>query len=113
MKFPLPSAGAVSVVIPAAAVNALLERQVTAVLDQRAAFSFEVVVSLNSPADADRAALDAIMHAIGDDRVRVVSAIDRRSAAHARNVGAFNSSAPLLAFCDADDEVRQIGRAHV
>lgn len=37
--------------------------------------------------------------------LRVVDASTKRGAAHARNVGAEASDAPLLAFVDADDEV--------
>jgi GT2 family glycosyltransferase len=100
-------ASTVSVVIPVGAVDELLAGQLGAVLAQRTSFSFEVVVSLNSSAPADRAALDAIVRAAADPRVRVISSADRRGAAHARNVAAFASTTPLLAFCDADDEVRE------
>ncbi len=101
-----PGAPTVSVVVPVGAVDDLLARQLGAVLSQCTSFSFEVIVSLNSSAPADRVALDATVRAIGDPRVRVVSSADRRGAAHARNVAARASAAPLLAFCDADDEVR-------
>lgn len=96
----------VSVVIPVGAVDDMLNRQIAAVLAQSTTFGFEVVMSLNSPAAADRAAIDEIVRASSDERLRVVSSSGRRGAAHARNVAAFASQAPRLAFCDADDEVR-------
>lgn len=101
-----PRPAAVSVVVPVGAVDDLLSRQIAAVLGQRTDFGFEVVLSLNSPAAADRAAVEDLVRAISDRRLRVVSSADRRGAAHARNVGARAASAPRLAFCDADDEVR-------
>jgi GT2 family glycosyltransferase len=101
-----PRAPAVCVVIPVGDVDGLLSRQVAAVLAQRAPFDFEVVLSLNTPAAAARAAIAQVVGAAADGRLRVVVAGDRRGAAHARNVGARASAAPLLAFCDADDEVR-------
>lgn len=97
----------VSVVIPVGAVDHLLARQLGAVLAQRAELPFEVIVSLNSAAPADRAALADVLRATADPRVRVVSSADRRGAAHARNVAAAASTAPVLAFCDADDQVRE------
>lgn len=101
------SSPSVSVIIPAGTVDHLLARQLRAVLAQRTELPFEVIVSLNSAAPADRAALADLLRAIADRRVRVVSSADRRGAAHARNVAASASTAPVLAFCDADDEVRE------
>jgi GT2 family glycosyltransferase len=100
-----PAVPNVSVIVPVGNVDALLARQVAAVLAQRAKGGFEVVLSLNSPADADRNAIDALVRDLSDARLRVVDATDRRGAAHARNVAANATQAPLLAFCDADDEV--------
>lgn len=103
----MTSSPAVSVVIPAGAVDDLLTKQLAAVLSQDLGGStFEVVVSLNmSDPDAVRTATDRIA-GLGDARLRTVDSSDVRSASHARNVGARAASAPLLAFCDADDIVR-------
>jgi len=98
---------AISVVVPVRSVDDLLRRQIEAILAQSTMFCFDVVISLNSSAEDDRLALESILGSIGDERLRVVCSADRRGAAHARNVGARASSAPLLAFCDADDLVRQ------
>jgi len=95
----------VSVVVPVGGVDGRLKRQIAAVLAQDTPFAFDMILSLNSPAASDRAALDAILQTTADGRLRVVFSADRRGAAHARNVGARASQAPLLAFCDADDEV--------
>jgi GT2 family glycosyltransferase len=95
-----------SVVIPVGAVDEHLGRQLGAVLAQDVGFAFEVIVSLNSRSPADRVALEALVDRTRDARVRVVSSADRRGAAHARNVGARASTAPVLAFCDSDDEVQ-------
>ncbi len=70
--------------------------------------SWELVISLNTPAPDARAALDsslakfstAVEHSVP---VRVVDSSDVRSASHARNTGAAAAAADLLAFCDSDD----------
>jgi GT2 family glycosyltransferase len=96
----------ISVVIPVGRIDRFLGRQVRAVLTQTPPFAFDVVISLNSRADADRAGLADVVRVAADPRLRTVSSADRRGAAHARNVGASDAGAPLLAFCDADDEVK-------
>ena len=95
----------VSIVIPVGSVDGLLGEELRAVLAQEFDGTFEVVLSLNT---ADRAAASSLGHLlgeVGDDRVRVVPSHDARGAAHARNIGAASSVAPILAFCDADDVV--------
>jgi GT2 family glycosyltransferase len=98
---------AVSVVIPVGSVDGQLTPQLRAVLAQRTDSPFELVLSLNSSAPADRAALEEVVRTLSDLRLRVVSSADRRGAAHARNVAAHASTAPRLAFCDADDQVHE------
>ena len=100
-----PSPIAVSVVIPVGSVDDQLPLQVRAILAQRAEVGFELVLSLNSSAPADRAAVGDLVRTFADPRLRMVSSADRRGAAHARNVGAFASEGRVLAFSDADDEV--------
>jgi cellulose synthase/poly-beta-1,6-N-acetylglucosamine synthase-like glycosyltransferase len=94
-----------SVVVPVGSVDHRFERQLKAVCSQAPPFEFEVVVSLNSVDAAVRDEVHRVVSRMGDPRVRVVDSSDRRGAAHARNVGARASAAPVLAFCDADDEV--------
>jgi GT2 family glycosyltransferase len=93
------------VVISVGSVDALLAAQLNAVLAQVTTFPFEVVISCNTSDRASCRALDRLVVQIADDRVRVAPSHERRGAAHARNVGARASSAEVIAFCDADDEV--------
>lgn len=95
----------VAVVVPVGRVDALLGHQLRAILAQQTPFSFEVVLARNVASPTARADLDRLVASIRDPRVRVVNADQRRSASHARNMGAAATSAEVLAFCDADDEV--------
>jgi glycosyltransferase involved in cell wall biosynthesis len=95
----------VSVIIPVGSVDDLLEPQLRAVLAQSCDRPFEVVLSRNTPDPGATATLDALVARIGDDRLRVVSSADKRSASYARNLGAREATGQVLAFCDADDEV--------
>ena len=105
MSEPTPGSPAVSVIIPAASADDDLLAQIRAVSAQDLDASFETVVVLNST-DERHAGLLADVVAGGDRPVVVVQAADRRGAAYARNQGVLRSSAPVLAFCDADDIVR-------
>jgi cellulose synthase/poly-beta-1,6-N-acetylglucosamine synthase-like glycosyltransferase len=102
-RAPAP-APAVSVVIPVVRVDALLEKQLHAVLAQVTTFPFEVVVSCNDPDGVGRLAVARVVKQLSDPRLRAVWSGDIESAAHARNVGARSSDASIVAFCDADDE---------
>jgi cellulose synthase/poly-beta-1,6-N-acetylglucosamine synthase-like glycosyltransferase len=95
----------VTVVIPVGEPGPFLGRQVQAVMAQRTFFSFDVVLACNACHRGACASLDALRGEIGDPRLRVVPAHERRSPAYARNMGAASSDAEVLAFCDADDEV--------
>ena len=95
----------VVVVIPLGGVDGHLVAQLDAVLGQETVVDFEVIVAVNS---ADRAVVDFVAETVAmasDQRVRIVDASAKRSAAFARNSGAAASTAPVIAFCDADDEV--------
>ena len=95
----------VSVIVPVGAVDAVLERQVRAIVEQQLDRPFELVLSLNVSDAAAAAELDRMLAAIGDGCVRVVDSSDRKGAAHARNVGIRASVGRLVACCDADDMV--------
>jgi GT2 family glycosyltransferase len=95
----------VAVVIPIGGADPHLEAQLAAVLGQPAPFEFEVVLSVNSSVPTVVDFVSRIVSQIDDRRVRIVDSSAKRSAAHARNIGAAASTAPLIAFCDADDEV--------
>jgi cellulose synthase/poly-beta-1,6-N-acetylglucosamine synthase-like glycosyltransferase len=95
----------VAVVMAVGGMDGLVEPQVRAVLAQDAPFPFELVLSLNTADTSAAAAIDRMVAELDDPRIRVVPSHDRRSASHARNVGARATGAPVLAFCDADDEV--------
>jgi glycosyltransferase involved in cell wall biosynthesis len=94
------------VVISVGRVDALLAKQLRAVLAQETTFPFEVVLSCNTADPVACTALRQLVeHHNGDGRLRIADAHSVRSAAYARNVGAHASSAEVIAFCDADDEV--------
>ena len=90
----------VSVVIPAFDPGPLLREQLDALAGQVAAPEFEVVIADNGCRDDSLSAVDDFVDRLD---IRVVPAFEARGPAHARNVGAAHSSAPWLAFCDADD----------
>lgn len=89
----------VSVVIPTCNRPALAARAVRSALAQTHR-SLEVVVVIDGPDPATRAALAAI----GDDRVRWVELPERGKAPNARNVGAREARGRWTALLDDDDE---------
>jgi GT2 family glycosyltransferase len=80
-----------------------LDRQLAALLGQRAAAPFEVIVADNGSTDGSRELAERYRRQ--SEAVRIVDASDTRGLAHARNVGAAAAVADALAFCDQDDEV--------
>lgn len=94
------AAGArVAVVIPVRDRETVVLRAVRSVLAQSFA-DFEVVVVDDGSSDRTCAAVEAV----ADPRVRLVRQHARLGANAARNRGVRESSAPLLAFLDSDDE---------
>jgi len=97
----------VAVVIPVGSVDAALEPQIRRVLGQAGVQLHELVLSVNSSAAPVVQAVQAVVAAVGDPRVRVVDSSAQRGAARARNVGAAATGCDLIAFCDADDLVHE------
>lgn len=100
----------VSVVIPVGGVE-YLDEQLEALMHQRDAPPYEIVLALNLDTPGVRAAVErlaaaAISSCAGEvPPIRIVLAAERRGASFARNRGAREAQAPVLAFCDSDDVV--------
>lgn len=95
-------APALSVVIPAHDAADTLGEQLDALLAQRWAPGFEIVVADNLSTDATA---EVVRERMPDERLRLVSATTGRGAAVARNAGVAAARAEAIAFCDADDVV--------
>ncbi|WP_270408234.1 glycosyltransferase family 2 protein [Brachybacterium paraconglomeratum] len=95
-----PASFAVSVVIPTLNASRTIAAQLDALSRQVEAPDFEVVIADNGSSDATLSTASAF-----EDRIslRIVDASGTKGASYARNVGARNSTAPVLAFLDADD----------
>ena len=94
----------VSVVVPCFAVGSELSDQIRALAAQQFPGRFEVVLSDNGGNDDLRSRAAALSSSTALD-IRMVDATDVRGVSHARNIGLRASRAPLVAICDADDEV--------
>ena len=97
-----PGEPVVSVVMPAHNAAGTLERQLAALAAQTFASPWELLVVDN--ASTDRTPVIAA-HWARILPLRVITATERLGAAYARNVGTALANAPLVAYCDADDEV--------
>ena len=93
----------VSVVVPVGRVDDDLVVQLQALAAQKTDDRWELVLSLNSPEPAERAALEAALEGRDGLVARIVDSSRLRSASHARNVGAAAAEGELLLFCDGDD----------
>lgn len=91
------------VVIPARNEERLLGQQLEALLAQEWNGEWEVIVVDNGSTD-DTANL-VEHYARGTDRLRVIRAPERADQSFAANAGVAATSAPAVAFCDADDIV--------
>ena len=96
---------AISVIVPVGGLDPSLETQIAALAAQDTDFAWELVVALNDPGLVDQPPVTALLASIHN--AVVVDASKVRSAAFARNRGAAESSAELLAFCDGDDIVER------
>lgn len=92
-----------AVIIPCHDAEATLAEQLDALLEQDWDAEWEIVVVDNASTDRTRVILDT--YALEHPRLRVVTADDGTGAGYARNVGVAATTAPMLAFCDADDVV--------
>lgn len=97
----------VSVIIPIGRVDEDLSLQLEALAAQSYDGPWELVLSLNTPDPAERAALEKLLEEFTPDRPGFSSTItdssDMRSASHARNLGVKAASSDRLLFCDGDD----------
>jgi glycosyltransferase involved in cell wall biosynthesis len=93
----------VSVVVPARNVAPVIAKQLSALVEQDYPGSYEVVVVDDASSDETAEVVDSFAAA----HPGIFVACRARSAGlnAARNAGAHAASAPLLLFCDADDEV--------
>ncbi len=94
---------AASVIIPAHNAASTIGRQLVALAEQAEAPAFEVIVVVNRCTDSTAVVARSFSDVVQE--LTVVAADERGSAAYARNVGARSARAPVLLFCDADDEV--------
>lgn len=92
----------VSVVVPAHNAERTLDRQLSALAAQTFAAPWEVLVVDNASTDRTAKIAERWADILP---LRVIPASERLGAAHARNVGTALAMAPLVAYCDADDEV--------
>ncbi|GGF51780.1 hypothetical protein GCM10011519_27250 [Marmoricola endophyticus] len=91
-----------SVVIPVRNGADWIDEQLTALAAQDFDGTWEVVIADNGSTDDTRERVGARADAF-PVRLRVVDAGRRPGISHARNTGLLASTAPLVAFCDADD----------
>jgi glycosyltransferase involved in cell wall biosynthesis len=99
----LAVAVAVSVVVPVRNGASTIEEQLGALMRQRVAFAWEVIVSDNGSTDGTGAIVER--WAERHPRIRLVDAGEQAGISVARNAGIRASHAPLILLCDADDRV--------
>ncbi|GAA1406925.1 MULTISPECIES: glycosyltransferase [Oerskovia] len=92
-----------SVIIPAYDAQETLGVQLGALLAQRPAWPWEVIVSDNGSSDGTRRLVGEWTERMPE--LRLVDASARRGPSAARNIAVAQARAQALAFCDADDMV--------
>jgi glycosyltransferase involved in cell wall biosynthesis len=92
----------VSVIVPFRNAAPYLRDQLESLANQEFAGTWEVVAVDNGSSDGSRAIAETFKERLN---LRVVEALTKRGAGHARNVGVRHSSGRKLIFVDADDEV--------
>jgi GT2 family glycosyltransferase len=93
----------VSVVIACRNAASTLAVQLEALAGQECPVPWNVVISDNGSTDGSVALAERYASRLPG--LTIVDSSQRKGAGHARNVGAQATDAPLLVFCDADDEV--------
>jgi cellulose synthase/poly-beta-1,6-N-acetylglucosamine synthase-like glycosyltransferase len=91
-----------SVVIACRNAEDTLGVQLEALARQECPVPWDVVISDNGSTDRSVAIARAFASRLPG--LTIVDSSDRAGAGHARNIGAYSTQAPLLVFCDADDE---------
>jgi len=100
-----------SVIIPVHNGAPVILEQLDAVVRATRGIAAEILVVDNASTDGTRLTVERWMEG-SDVPTRLVDASERLGEPYARNVGARAASAPLLAYCDADDVVAETwGRA--
>jgi len=89
--------------MPVGRVDSELSDQIDGLAAQSYGQPWELVLSLNTPEVEQRRKLDQLISQYPEMVVSIVDSSDRRSASHARNVGAAAAQGQLLLFCDSDD----------
>jgi GT2 family glycosyltransferase len=92
----------VSVVIACRNAEDTLGVQLEALARQECPVPWDVVISDNGSTDGSVAVARGFASRLPG--LTIVDSSDRAGAGHARNIGAYSTQAPLLVFCDADDE---------
>ncbi len=92
-----------SVIIACRNAEHTLAAQLTALSTQVCDVPWDVIVCDNGSTDGTVALAESFRGRF--QSLRVIDASHQAGAGYARNAGAASSSAPMLAFCDADDEV--------
>lgn len=92
-----------SVVVPAYDAEETLPTQLEALLAQRPAWPWEVLVCDNGSTDGTADLVRAWAQRMPE--LRLVDASARRGPSAARNIGVSQARGPRIAFCDADDRV--------
>jgi glycosyltransferase involved in cell wall biosynthesis len=92
-----------SVIIPCFNAANTIGAQLEALANQAWAEPWELIIADNGSKDDTIRVVQSYAGRLPN--LRLVDASDHPGAAHARNVGARHAVAPVLAFCDADDEV--------
>jgi glycosyltransferase involved in cell wall biosynthesis len=93
-----------TVIVPVHNGDPLIIDQLDAVVRSTRSIDAEVVIVDNRSTDGTRSAVEK-WAARSDIVSRLVDADERQGEPYARNIGAREASAPLIAYCDADDIV--------